>query len=77
MPNPSATGDLLATDPKLGAWLGFLLHGYIPAADSPALDYAQGCPATDQRGFPRPLGPGCDVGAIERGELLFLAVVRK
>lgn len=77
VPNPSSNGDLLGTDPKLGAWLGSILHGYIPAADSPALDYAQGCPATDQRGYPRPLGPGCDVGAIERGELLFLAVVRK
>src|SRR5262249_19606812 len=24
-----------------------------------------GCPATDQRGEPRPVGPACDVGAVE------------
>jgi len=77
VPNPSSSGDLLGTDPKLGIWLGSLLHGYIPAAESPAIDFAQGCPANDQRNFPRPLGDGCDVGAIERGELLSLPLVRR
>src|SRR6202011_2947984 len=24
-----------------------------------------GCPATDERGVPRPSGPGCDIGAYE------------
>ena len=34
---------------------------------SPAIDAAcsQWCLATDQRGYPRPLGNGCDIGAVE------------
>jgi len=34
---------------------------------SPAIDAAvlANCPATDQRGVPRPQGPGCDIGAFE------------
>lgn len=52
----------------------------LPTADSPAVDRipvgsraADGtrvCPArgsTDQRGLPRPVGAGCDVGAVEVG----------
>jgi len=37
------------------------------ASGSVALDTgsAANCPATDQRGFPRPLGPHRDVGAVE------------
>jgi len=36
-------------------------------AGSPALDAADSasCPATDQRGIPRPFGAGCDIGAFE------------
>jgi hypothetical protein len=77
VPNPSSSGDLLSTDPKLGVWFGAPLRGYIPNADSPAIDYALGCPAVDQRGYPRPLGPGCDVGAIERGAVVYLPLVRR
>lgn len=75
VPNPSSVGDLLSTDPKLGVWFGAPQRGYIPNANSPAIDYAQGCPAVDQRGYPRPLGPGCDVGAIERGAVVYLPLV--
>lgn len=32
---------------------------------SPAIDHGADCPATDERGFPRPFGPACDVGAYE------------
>ena len=34
---------------------------------SPAIDAgsATNCPATDQRGVPRPYGSGCDIGAYE------------
>lgn len=77
VPNPSAVGDLLATNAQLGVWFSSPLRGYIPAESSPAVDYAQGCPATDQRGYPRPLGAGCDVGAIERGALLFLPSLQR
>ncbi len=44
-------------------------HALLPG--SPAIDAAEGssCPATDQRGAPRPWPPGgrCDVGAYETG----------
>ncbi|HEX8101671.1 MAG TPA: CSLREA domain-containing protein [Solirubrobacteraceae bacterium] len=45
--------------------------GFTPtralAADSPATDAAAAatCPATDQRGVARPVGPACDIGAFE------------
>ena len=32
---------------------------------SPAINAAAGCPATDQRGVPRPQGANCDIGAYE------------
>ena len=48
---------------NVGAWTDVLPLG--PA--SPAIDAApaSGCPPADQRGAPRPLGPACDVGAVE------------
>ncbi len=38
---------------------------------SPAIDTAlkSDCPATDQRGVPRPQGAGCDIGAYERASV--------
>ena len=41
---------------------------HIPADNSPVID-AGVCTATriDQRGYPRPLGKGCDSGAVENG----------
>lgn len=62
---PSALSD----DPLLGGLaanggptMTLALH-----AGSPALDIAdaQHCPPTDQRGFARPSGEGCDLGAFE------------
>ena len=40
----------------------------LPAAGSPAINSAIGCPtpAEDQRGVPRPVGAACDIGAVER-----------
>jgi hypothetical protein len=42
---------------------------YVPGANSPAVDGADPayCLDTDQRGYQRPFGDGCDVGAVERG----------
>jgi hypothetical protein len=39
----------------------------LPAAASPAINAAIGCPtpATDQRGVARPQGAACDIGAVE------------
>ena len=36
----------------------------LPGASSPALGVGAGCPATDQRGEPRP-ATGCAAGAVE------------
>ena len=65
-------GDCSATvtgDPLLGP-LGD--HGgptptFTLLRGSPAVDAGEGeaCPATDQRGLPRPAGAGCDLGAVE------------
>jgi hypothetical protein len=44
----------------------------MPLAGSPAIDggTGTGCPTKDQRGFPRPVGVACDVGAVEYGSFL-------
>jgi hypothetical protein len=64
-----APGDIQNTSPELGP-LGD--HGgptdtLAPAAGSPAIDAGAdaACPATDQRGVPRPQGAHCDIGAVE------------
>ncbi len=61
--------DLVGVDPLLGP---FQLNGgptstYLPDALSPAIDSgAPTCGAVDQRGVARPVGAGCDRGAVER-----------
>ncbi len=61
--------DQFGVDPMLGVlkdnggptWTRRLLEG------SPAIDAAgDDCEASDQRGYPRPLGAGCDIGAYEK-----------
>jgi CSLREA domain-containing protein len=65
----SEEGDVLIPDPglrPLGKYGGFTLtRGLLPR--SPAINAADSsdCPATDQRGVPRPFGAGCDIGAFE------------
>ena len=80
LPNPSAVGDLLSTDPKLETFLndnGGPTRTFMLLPDSPAIDYGLGCPATDQRGVPRPIGLACDVGAVEYGWVVFLSLVSR
>jgi len=48
---PSRTQALLPRSPAIDA---------LPASGA-------GCPATDERGVPRPQGPACDIGAYEVG----------
>lgn len=57
-------------------------HALLPG--SPAINQittgTNGCGTTvttDQRGVPRPQGPGCDIGAFEVGHLLYLPAVLK
>lgn len=52
---------------------GGLTPTYLPAANSAAVDAGNAlfCLDVDQRGYPRPLGAGCDVGATEAGDVIF------
>jgi hypothetical protein len=80
VPSPSAVGDLLSTDPKLELFLndnGGPSRTFMLEPDSPAIDYGLGCPATDQRGYPRPIGLACDVGAVEYGWVAFLPLASR
>ena len=76
--NPSSVGDLLGTNPKLEPFIndnGGPTRTFMLLPDSPAINYAQGCPATDQRGVDRPIGAGCDVGAVEYAHFVLLPLV--
>ncbi|MEZ4223197.1 MAG: MXAN_6577-like cysteine-rich protein [Polyangiaceae bacterium] len=59
--------DTLKQDPQLAALAdnGGPTQTMLPGASSPVLGIGQSCPATDQRGQPRPAN-GCDTGAVER-----------
>ena len=67
--NPGAA-DLSSTDALLGplADNGGPTLTHALGAGSPAIDFADpgACPATDQRGVARPVGAGCDAGAVEQ-----------
>jgi hypothetical protein len=69
-------GSLNDTDPKLGPLADnggpTLTLALLPG--SPAIDAADTAisPPTDQRGFPRPVGPAADIGAYEFGSPAFL-----
>ena len=63
----SPGGGNVFADPQLGPLQG---NGGVTQTmaipqTSAALDAGAGCPAIDQRGFPRPQGPACDIGAFE------------
>jgi len=68
--------DLASTGPQLGPLgaNGGSTHTAVPAATSPAIDaipagtpsLCDGSITLDQRGFGRPTGSGCDIGAVER-----------
>jgi beta-glucanase (GH16 family) len=67
--NLSAAGDQPNTDPVIGPLgdNGGPTWTHALQAGSPAIDAADDavCPATDQRGVPRPQGTACDVGSYE------------
>jgi len=71
------TGDtatnITGVDPKLGPLSpnGGATLTHALRFDSPAIDTGSGCPATDQRGVPRPQGPQCDIGSFEFVDLIF------
>jgi Ca2+-binding RTX toxin-like protein len=58
------------TDPQLSAMAdnGGPTNTMIPALNSPAVNAVTPCTSSsDQRGQQRPIGPGCDIGAVEIG----------
>jgi CSLREA domain-containing protein len=65
----NAPGDLINTDPRLRPLADYggptLTHALFPGSPAINAGDATGCPATDQRGIPRPFGPACDIGAVE------------
>jgi hypothetical protein len=73
------------TDPRLGPLqdnggaAGTVTLTHLPLPGSPAIDAAliATCPPVDQRGFHRPVGPGCDSGAVEAGLRLWLPLIRR
>jgi CSLREA domain-containing protein/uncharacterized repeat protein (TIGR01451 family) len=74
----SGPGDQPSTDARLDALAANSgptdTQELLPG--SPALDAADAaaCPAADQRGIPRPLGAGCDIGALEHQPVADLSV---
>ncbi|NUM44868.1 MAG: hypothetical protein HUU38_09175 [Anaerolineales bacterium] len=72
--SPGVGGDLFHTDPMLAVW-ETPAHLYNLLPSSPALGYGLDCPPIDQRGFPRPLGLGCEVGSVESGSLVYLPLI--
>jgi uncharacterized protein DUF11 len=66
----NAPGDLVNTEPRLGALRGNggVTETLAPAPDSPVIDAGanSGCPAMDQRGVSRPQDGICDIGAFEQ-----------
>lgn len=77
----AATDDMVSTDPllaPLGNFGGPTLSMH-PLPGSPAIDNGQ-CDASilvDQRGIARPAGDACDIGAVEVGWVVWLAIVGK
>ncbi len=75
----NSSGDLTNTDPLLVPGFAGSMFVAIPPVGSPAIDHGgdSGCPSTDQRGFPRPVGIHCDIGAIEIAHSTYLPLVLK
>ena len=65
-PGSRCTEDVLVADPMLGPLsdLGGPTRTMLPGDGSPAIGIGNNCPATDQRGQPRPTSD-CTAGAVE------------
>ncbi len=78
---PDASCPGINLDPKLGplANNGGATQTMALLPGSAAIDAGDdaNCPTTDQRGWHRPFGPHCDIGAYERGAYLYLPLILK
>ncbi len=65
----NCTKTITIADPSLGPLgdYGGTTQTVPLNSGSPAIDAGNNCPATDQRGVARPIGPACDIGAYEFG----------
>lgn len=77
----SAAGDLPNTNPLVGRLANnggpTLTHALLPGSSAINAGTNAGCPATDQRGVPRPQFGTCDIGAFEFVVRLYLPLVIK
>ena len=77
----TTTGNILGQDPSLGPLQnnGGPTLTQAPLHGSPAIDHGDnaGCPAIDQRGWHRPIGLSCDIGAVEVGPYMYLPLIRR
>ena len=68
-PSGTTCTNMQYADPMLGTLQanGGFTPTFLPGTGSAAIDNGKdaGCPATDQRGVPRPQGIHCDIGATE------------
>ncbi len=80
--------NIYGMDPLLGPLgpNGGPTFSQLPSAQSPAIDagMSPSCTGTDgqpllidQRGYPRVVGARCDIGAVERGPMLYLPAIHK
>lgn len=67
LPSDIAGTGAAPVDPRLGPLQnnGGSTQTHALETGSPAIDKGSGCPATDQRGVARPVGPACDIGSYE------------
>lgn len=72
--NLTSAGDLPSTMPILGSLTpvssssSTTTNAYIPGPSSPVIDaVTANCMGPDQKHDPRPIGDGCDIGALEVG----------
>jgi hypothetical protein len=74
-------GNIIGQDPVLGSLQnnGGSTLTQLPLRGSPAIDHGDdtACPPIDQRGWRRPTGVSCDIGAVEVGLSGFLPLVRR
>jgi hypothetical protein len=63
---PAGASDLANTDPLLSGFQADATRALLPGSQAIDTGTNTDCPATDERGMPRPQNGICDIGAYER-----------